>query len=228
MSIRTSWRRAALALVCASIFLLAACGDESGGVAPPVEGGETAQAVVDGLRDAIEKDDVAGFNAYILPEQRALLSFGLAVFPVKRIVELSEAMLPASAAAGPQELMKAKARVEAMKKERAALLSKYAIDLGDEKQPAAPLSGPDAMEKALNETLGHVDHAAFIRESRAFLERHSPGEEKQPPALVNFKRKFGTLTLDGDKATVPMEGVAKPLGLVKRDGRWYADLSTMP
>lgn len=211
------------------LLSLAACGEsDSGGSGARPDGGATPQEVVDGLMAAAQARDFGALVPYVLPEQRAALAYGIGVMPMTFMVGIAEAMLPAAQAVGGGEAEKAQARIAEMQGAHEALLQKYGIAEVDDGAMQATGGNEAAMMTLFNEAMGDIDHAAFLEDAVALMQKYSgkDGKGQQDP-MKEFDKKLVNLKVTGDTATADIEGEEGQLGLVKVAGRWYADMKTL-
>ena len=123
-----------------------------------------------------------------------------------------------------------KAKFAKMKSGFEEILTKHGIEGGME-NPMGKLQqlegDTDAAIAAMSKMFEGVDHAAFIKESMAFMKTMgSEGEGGMKPG-AELKLEDVKIEVDGDTAVATAKGEEDPLKLLKRDGRWYIDFLAM-
>ena len=231
-------------LVLALALPLGACGDKgsSGSGASGSagssgsDGASSPQELIDRMKKAGEAEDFGQIIPLILPEQRAAMTMLLGIFPTTMMMGMMEAMSGMAAAGGEEKESEVKGKIASMKKDWDALLAKYKIEMpeGEDAPNIMKMSTAktaDDRRAALAEfdsVLGHVDHAAFIKESMAFLKSHADKEDDtsmSDGAWKKFDMQDVEIKVDGDTAVVTAKD-EEPVGLVKKNGRWYMDIAT--
>lgn len=223
--------------------VIALVGLGCGLVAPPARaeqpGAETPQALVERMKSAAERDDLAGIVACLAPPARAEMAMGLYMAATMVVafsqmgldmsVSMAEGMADAMGAEPTAEqqaeaaAQKEKARAE-LGKIRAsynALMAKYelpALPAEGEPEPTGPT--PEEMKKKF-ETM---DQGVFMTDVMAFVdsipgtEEEEKSDEPEGPVKIGAGELTG-LAIDGDHATGTLDG--DPVTFVRLDGRWY-------
>ena len=228
-----------LALVLLLTIALGACGGKGGnsGGSSAADGAATPQELVERMRKAADTKDFGEVIPLIHPEHRSAITFFLGVFPPLMMVGMMEGMSGMAAMGGPEKEKEAKDKIAALKKGWEDLQAEYKIDINQESAsdpmkamgPGSTAEDRAAAFKELDKLLGHVDHAAFIKASMAFLEKNS--DDKEDGVSTSSWEKFDIgevdIQIDGDKATVTEKGKDDKIGLAKVNGRWYIDVTTL-
>lgn len=214
-----------------AVFMLTACDGGSSedqpksGTTP--QGGETPQAAIKGIQAAAKKADLAGIATYIVPEERALLTFGMSMM-LEFLPMMGDMVGGMAEGLGGEEAAKeAKAKLDALKKKIAAVKKKHKLDKLDSAAPPKNIDPNDeeAMMREITKRLGHVDHIAFLRDASKLLK-----ETDKKEGATKLTDKFGDLNadamkVDGDRATIEIDG--KTAEFKKVDGRWYLSLKSL-
>lgn len=206
----TRWLSLALCLVVA--LTLGACGDKGGdgdGSSGSSDGAESPEALVEGIKAAAEKKDLAKLVSYVVPEERMKMTAGI-VMGLQMLSGFGS-MMPSGVEGAPD--------MGKVTKDVDALLAKYKIEKMDLKAMMSPDADQAAMEKKAADQMRNVDHVGFIREAMPILDKLGRGE-KMTRGLDDFV--VTDLKVSGDTATVKIKG--DDVTLRKIDGRWYASM----
>jgi len=182
------------------------------------QGAASPQAVVDELKDAAAKNDIAGIVNLLAPQDRPLMSFGMLIAG-EMIVGMMEAFDGDKAATY-------KPRLEALLKHHGLPSTAEQEKMGElVKKPKNPKEA-QAMARKL---IGDIDHAAFCTDMQGFLDDLSEGDEGSTNGLsLDVKTlRLSELVMDGDRARGKLGD--KDVEFVRLDGGWFlhADPSTL-
>ena len=201
---------------------LTGCGDEKsgGGSSGGPGGADSPKALVERMASVAKGGALDELIPLMVPEQRGAAAFLFGMLAPSMAMALGDM-------AGPGE---AKDQMAKMKEGWSALLKKHGIQEPKEgENPAAAMMGgdPDDAMAAFDKLMKGVDHQAFVRDSLAFMKSHSDEDKQDMGPASNFKKidpSKAKIDVDGDRATVTVPEAPTPMGLVKKDGRWYMDL----
>jgi hypothetical protein len=208
----TATRR--LATACLSVLLAAA--SPAGATSP--EGAESPEALMARLKATGENEDVAGVVACIVPEERALFAFIMAMIPI----EMMNAVLPRMAKAQGTD-SDIGAKTAKFEKTYEALLAKYGVARVSP-DTELDMSDPAASARVLNEKFGHIDHAAFVVDAMAILDEIHPQSDDPASPAEPYRAEVASIEVDGDQALVRFESVDDSVRLVRRGDRWFMRL----
>lgn len=245
-----------LALVAVFLLSLTACGDtstdkpsEEGGTASgesaqgdkpaqkpaapakAQDGAESPEALIAMLKTEFEKPeaDMSVMVPVVLPEHRGMLAFAMGLLAPQMAISMGEAM---AGMGSPEDAEKNKGKFAKMKEGFEALLKKHGVKMDEEAGEGAMMQmqgDPEAAIKTTAEMFEGVDHAAFIKDSMAFMKQFSDGEGgmKMGPSKDDLSLEDVQIEVDGDKAVATAKGEEEPLHLLKKDGRWFIDFMAM-
>ncbi len=221
MFIKTA-RRSHLA-VCAIVLgmALGACGgdgDNGGGGSAGADGAASPDELVSKMQVAVNNDDFPAMLPLLVPKQRAMITFG-----VYMGAEMMVGMSTRMAGMGGDE---GQAAAKKLSDDWSAIKKRHGLP-GDKgaKPEGLDTDDKDQMIEGMNKLLGHVDHAAFLKDALAFM-RANKDPDEEGGAMDTMKGTFKNLKVDGESGTVELEkdDGTETVGIVKIDGRWYADL----
>jgi hypothetical protein len=214
------------------------------GGAGKTDGGATPEEVVANLEAASAGQDLGAVVRQIAPEDRALLtamvSFTVRMMPqmMKGVTavasdvatRMSEALagedLTASERRAVEEARAQVAPFDELERGIEALFAKYGIDESALDRLSALGSMKNRSEAAdrLNAAIGGIDHAGFVGEAMALLDRAktAPRAGASGASFDRFVVEPATLRVAGDRATVRLGG--RQAVLLRRDSRWYLSL----
>ncbi len=242
-----SW--VALGLLCCGLSSGIACAKKgeqasapAAAAAPKAQpGAESPEALVERMKKAAAKQDLAEIAACMTPKARGEMAMGMYLGATMMVAfsqmgaEMGGAMAegmggmaeamggkvdPAEKEKAAQQMAKAKEEMGKVKERYNALMTKYGL-------PVMPKDGeaePDLPKEKAEELFQKIDAGAFLTDVMAFM-KSMPGDEKEKAAEESpVKIPSGPLTdlkIDGDKATGSVEGEA--MNFVRIDGRWYVE-----
>ena len=198
------------------------------------EGAASPEDMVEKMKALAESKDFGGLIPLVLPEHRAMLTFGLGLMGPMMTIGMGEAMLGFAGGGDEEKAKAAKDKFAVLKKKWEDLMVKYKVPTLEDETMGELMMGEDADSKmaAVNKLLGHIDHAAFIKESMALMESMNDKTDGDEPGSAGgvsttFPDEFEAPVVEGDTATIRAVGKDEPMTIVKRDGRWFMDFTSM-
>lgn len=233
-------RTSLIALTAVFLLSLTACGDTG-----DQDGGSSPEAVLTAMKAATEADDFAALVPLVVEEQRALLSFAFGfMMPSMAMMTsgmagsmaggMAEAFGGEDAAKAAEEAAKAaEAKMKTYEEGMKAIWEKHGIKTAPEEAMGKAMSmqsDPEAAIKFANEMFAGVDHAAFLRDTSAFMEANSDskdGKSSMSSPMDDLKVSDFKIETDGDTAVATPPDGKNALTLRKIDGRWFMDFVSM-
>lgn len=203
-------------------------------------GAESPEALVERMKKAGENEDFGEMMACLAPEGRvqmasmmylmATMMVGFSMMGAEMGAEMGTSMAEGMAEGMGEELTdEQKAEMEAQKEQALAEVAKMQDAYNEmvAKYGLPQLSEEEELPDAeLEDILGNIDQAAFMKDVMDFLESMPGQEEESSAADEGAPWDFGDavltdLVVEGDTATGKVDG--QDVQFVRIDGRWYFD-----
>jgi hypothetical protein len=179
--------------------------------APPAEGAESPEKVIEGLKKVMWEDkDLVGTLDYIVPEDRAMMVFGVDMFMGFIFFGMKEE------------------KKKEAEEELGALHKKHNIPQKEEGKEEEPLDPTDTekLKAAAKEHYKNTDVKAYFKDILAFMKKYSDKEQKMGKKGATLK----DVKIEGDKATATLEfedGSNRVVEFLEIDGRWFITLESL-